>query len=271
MVVLTAYMVHVWPNIIDETLFNLGLLKRISMPILGSSVTMRDMFFISDVSLTFSLFSGLVLVRMIANHPNFLTNDPNTIRFPNWLMQLRFNGGVGIFILPAFLSLALSLVAPKITFTRENAILEPTNPLSVGNVLSQVFTPEMTVLDQLKVKIRNNTPENESHLQVEILDNEGKLLYQNSYDAINFLDNEYKTFCLPHILVNPDSRYEIRFSASGTSETENISLYRTAEDVNSATDFAILNGVPQAFDLDIKIYESKSSQLFFQQFIPCRE
>ncbi len=268
MLMFTIFTVNMYVNHVDQNLFNLGLLKHYSIPVAGYYVTMRDIFILTDKSLSFSFLSGLILIQAIFKHPKYSKNT--YVDVPIWLTQVRFIGGLSIFVVPAFLSLAFSLIGPRITFARQQIPLVPTRPLFAGDSLSQVFTSESETLDELQVRIGTYARVNHSRYQVEILNSLGENLFKQDYPASTLVDNAYQTICLPQIPLSPGSQYEIRFTSSDTSASDFVSLYQTVDNIEQVKDFAVYNGSPQPYDLDVRVYGSSSQWKYSKRLFPCR-
>jgi len=92
-----------WPRHLDQYLFNLGVLNRFTR---GSTwtISMPDILMLKDLSIAYSIISGILLVNVIYKHPKFCLEkiDENINSF--WgIARIRFFIGVAIFIIPAFI------------------------------------------------------------------------------------------------------------------------------------------------------------------------
>ena len=102
-----GFTVNMWPNHVDQNLFNLGILKNYTTSIIGTSFTMSDLFIIKNKSLWYSCFSALLLVNAVFKHPKFCMENINESIDKHWnLVRARFIVGISIFLVPAFMCLA---------------------------------------------------------------------------------------------------------------------------------------------------------------------
>lgn len=269
MVPIMAIMVNTGMTTTDQHIMNLGIFHRISGPVLGNSIIMRDLFVLQDTSLWYSLLSGFVITHALFKHPKFSLTDLNVIQVPRWLTQLRYLGGVSVFVLPAFFVLIYSLLSPSFSFTRKNLNSETTIPLQAGDSMSQKFVSSFEQMDKVELKIGTYGRHNISEFHIDILDDRDEILFSNSYRTKDFLDTQYNTFCVPNIPVTPGKTYEIRFSSSGTDPDNNVTIYRTSKEVDPVNDYAILNGEKQPYDLAIRVVGSNGFMKALAKKLPC--
>ncbi len=269
MLMLTIITVNTGITTTDQHIMNLGIFHRLSAPVLGNSITMRDILPFKDATLPFSILSGFILTHALFKHPKFSLTDLNVIQVPRWLTQLRYLGGVSVFVLPAFFVLIYSLLSPSFSFTRKNLNSETTIPLQAGESMSQKFVSSFEQMDKVELKIGTYGRHNISEFHIDILDDLGGILFSNSYRTKDFLDTQYNTFCVPNIPVTPGKTYEIRFSSSGTDPDNNVTIYRTIKEVDPVNDYAILNGEKQPYDLAIRVVGSNGFMKALAKKLPC--
>ena len=96
------FIVNQWAGHVDSYLLRSGIFRNIAHP-LYSKLLMKN-FFIDKNFISFTFFSGILLVNAIFKHPKFaMDNITDNISDSIPLMRLRFIVGIMIFVIPAFL------------------------------------------------------------------------------------------------------------------------------------------------------------------------
>ena len=96
------FTVNIWPMHVDSFMLNAGIFHNIAYP--NYSKFLMKNLFIDKNFISFTFFSGILLVNAIFKHPKFaMDNITDDISDSIPLMRLRFIVGIMIFVIPAFL------------------------------------------------------------------------------------------------------------------------------------------------------------------------
>ena len=217
------------------------------------------------------LFRSAILIQALFKHPKYTQDSFSEQTPPVWQTQLRYIGGVSIYVVPAFFVLVYSIMTPSFSFTRKNAESQPTFPLYAGEMLSQKFVSSFEQMNKFELEIGTEDRFVNSQFHVDIFDDQGQTLFSNTYKTSDFPNTQYKSFCLPNIPVTPGKMYEIQFTASGTSPEHHVNIYRTVDQIGTLNDYAVHNGTPQPYDLAIRIVGSNGFMNSINKLVPCVE
>ena len=131
-----------------HNLFALGILKDLAVPVMTTVLPVRQMFLFPDPSFVFSACSGLMLVQAIFKHPRFCAERPNRTALPTTaLIRTRFLGGVGIFVLPVFLSLFFGLARRPAFFSTMGDENSAIAPIARTDQAQQLFIARRTLMN----------------------------------------------------------------------------------------------------------------------------
>ncbi len=222
----------------------------------GSKVTMRALYKITDMNLIMSMFSGLMLIMAIFKHPkqclrDVSTNIGNAI---GWI-RTRFLLGVGIFVIPAFICLFVSLVPPYVTTNTGNPTVGA-GLITAGTVMEQHFIARKDNVAYITFRVGTYNRTNHSNLQVRLKDGRtDAVLAEKRFDVSQFGDNDWQRFDCGNVRVTAGREYYIEFSSEDADGGNSITLYRTKDKGEVYGCFAEINDVKQEFQICVKVFE----------------
>lgn len=259
MLVFSIYVVNYWKDRVDQFLLSNALFKNIYQEYnVGSKVTMRALYKMTDMDLIMSMFSGLMLIMAIFKHPKQCLRDVSTNISDciGWI-RTRFLLGVGIFVIPAFICLIVSLVPPYVT-TNTGHPTTGAGLITSGVVMEQHFIAKKDYMAYITFRVGTYKRTNHSSLEVKLKDGRtDEVLAEETFDVSHFGDNDWQRFDCGNIRVTPGREYYIEFSSSDADAGNSITLYRTAEKGNAYGCFAQINDVEQEFQICVKVFENE--------------
>ncbi len=257
MLVFSIYVVNYWKDRVDQFLLSNALFKNIYQEYnVGSKVTMRALYKITDMNLIMSMFSGLMLIMAIFKHPkqclrDVSTNIGNAI---GWI-RTRFLLGVGIFVIPAFICLFVSLVPPYVTTNTGNPTVGA-GLITAGTVMEQHFIARKDNVAYITFRVGTYNRTNHSNLQVRLKDGRtDAVLAEKRFDVSQFGDNDWQRFDCGNVRVTAGREYYIEFSSEDADGGNSITLYRTKDKGEVYGCFAEINDVKQEFQICVKVFE----------------
>lgn len=85
-------------------------------------------------------------------------------------------------------------------------------------------------------------------------DGTNKVLCTQDIDVASLKDNAFAKIKFVAVPVEKGQRYIITFKASGTTDTDYVTIYRTKSNMNPDAGYAIVDGAKQDYNLNIKVY-----------------
>lgn len=256
MLVFSVYTVNMWPDHVDQELFAWGIFGDYIYQYIGTKLTMRELYGITDMDLMGSLFTTLLIVVALFKHPKYCTEKVNhSIDSCMGWIRARFVGGMAIFLIPAAICFAVAARAPFVYLNTGHSH-DITNPL-IGTTMSQVFTAEDDFLSRIDFRVATYARENNIDLEIKLLEYEtGNVVYSAVMDAAEFADNDWVALETGEIAVKQGERYRIDFTCPDANDTQCITLYRTSDRSEAENAFALVNGEQQDYNLCVRIFGS---------------
>lgn len=257
MMVFCIYVVNYWKDRVDQSLFAYTLFRDIYQEYnVGSKLTMRAIYRITDMNLVMSVFSGLMLIMVLFKHPKQCLSDvsSNFSQCMGWI-RVRFLIGVGFFVIPAFACLIVSLVPPYVT-TNTGSTAAAAGPITSETVIEQHFTAKKARIAYVTFLVGTYHRTNDSSLVVRLKDGStDEVLVEETFDVSEFGDNDWQRFSCKNVAVTAGKEYYVEFSAPDAEEGNSVTLYRTGEKGEVVGCFAEVNDVEQEFQFCIKVFE----------------
>lgn len=258
MLVFTVYTVNIWPDHVDQELFSWGIFGDYIYKYIGTKLTMREIFVITDMDMVGSLFTTLMIVAALFKHPKYcVANVSSGIDSCMSWIRVRFMGGLAIFLVPAVMCFVVAARPPFVSLNTGQPY-EVMFPL-IATRMSQVFTAEKPVLDRIDFKTATYARENDVMIEVNLVEYEsGNLIYSAALPAAEFEDNDWVVLETGRIPVQPGLQYRIDFNCYAGDAENCISLYRT-EDRSKAEDaFAIVREEAQDYNLCVRVFGAEN-------------
>lgn len=251
-----GFTVNIWTGNVDQSLFSLGILKKFAGNIDATKYTMQKLFLIHDPGLWFSAFSSILLINAIFKHPKFCVEDFQESIDHFWgYVRARFVLGVSIFIVPAFACLILSNTMPIYVFNPDISEASVLGPITTERQVAQVFTASTDTLSEIDGYFATYSRTNDSKLKLTIQDmSNQKTLYSADVDVPDLQDNAYSEIKFSPINMTKGGQYKISFTASETNDNDYVTIYRTKENSDENTGYAIVDNSKQDYNLCIRIY-----------------
>lgn len=259
MLVFSIYVVNYWKDRVDQFLLSNALFKNIYQEYnVGSKVTMRALYKITDMNLIMSMFSGLMLIMAIFKHPKQCLRDVSTSVSDciGWI-RTRFLLGVGIFVIPAFICLFVSLVPPYVTTNTGNPTVGA-GLITSETVMEQHFIARKDRVAYITFRVGTYNRTNCSQLHVRLMDGKtDEVLAEEYFDVSRFGDNDWQRFQCGNARVTAGQEYYVEFSSPDADAGNSITLYRTGDRGTAYGCFAEINGVEQDFQICVKVFENE--------------
>lgn len=254
MLVFIVYTVNIWPDHVDQELFSWGIFGDYIHKYIGTKLTMREIFHITDMNMVGSLFTTLMIVAALFKHPKYCTENVNSSADSAMgYIRMRFIGGLAVFLVPAVMCFFVAMRPPYVSLNT-GASYEVELPL-IASRMSQVFVAEQPFLERIDFKTATYARVNDVEIEVNLVEyEEGNLIYTTTLLASEFTDNGWVKLDTGRIPVQPGKTYRIDFCCYGGSAENCISLYRT-EDRSSAEDaYAVVREFPQDYNLCVRVF-----------------
>lgn len=254
MLFFVIYTVNMWPDHVDQELFSWGIFGDYIYKYIGTKLTMREIFVLTDMDMVGTVFTALMVVAAVFKHPSYCLKNLATSADDciGWLRG-RFYGGLAIFLVPAFACFAVAAMPPYASLNTGNADI--VMPALIQTQMSQTFQPEQNVLEVIEFKTATYGRENKVSMEVNLVELEtGNLIYTTELDCLEFKDNSWVTVEIGRIPVKTDKKYRIDFTCYEGDGNNCISLYRTKDDTAKENTYAIVNGERQNYSLCVRVY-----------------
>lgn len=254
MLVFMIYTVNIWPDHVDQELFSWGIFGDYIHKYIGTKLTMREIFHITDMNLIGSLFTTLMIVAALFKHPKYCAGNVSSMADSGmgWI-RARFLGGLAIFLLPAALCFLVAARPPFVMLNTGQAYGVEA-PL-IASRMSQVFTAEQPVLERIDFKVATYARRNEIPIEVNVVEyGTDNLIYTATLWAADFKDNEWVELDTGRIPLQPGMRYRIDFNCYEGDGENCISLYRTEDRSKADRAFAVVREHPKNYNLCVRIF-----------------
>lgn len=122
--------------------------------------------------------------------------------------------------------------------------------------ISQHFVPEYNHLDSIELFLANIYPETNGKIEILLLDENDKKVFQKKYKASSIPAGEYKKYKIGKKL-SPGERYELRISYDGTTEEKPQIMVSERWKNLSETEEMVVNGEISEYNLAITYHYSR--------------
>ncbi len=248
--------VNIWPNHVDQQLFERSAFKYAVEGRLGSCLTMREFYHISDMRLMWTAFVGLLLANTIMQHPKYSEDDITvSVKKSFGWIRATFIIGFSAFLIPMVICLISAINTPVLSYSPSSSIQTYTPPMVDSDVIGQTFVPKEDNIYEVEVLIGTHRRVNHFSLQMDIIDMETKdVLFTKKIDASTLIDNAYEKISFDAVQVEEGKPYCISFSSEGADPNNAISIYRTGDNTSDESSYAIVNGERQSYNLALQVY-----------------
>lgn len=251
----TLVTVTFWPNHVDQQMIGSGIFRDVVVQKSGFPVLMRELLHAPDLAISFSLFSGGLLVAAIFKHPKYLLDHVSEkVTESVGLIRLRFIGGVALFVVPALICFGIMLMQPDILL--KNADMNtPLTPMTEESDIRQYFFAPESTLSEIKVVVGTYIRENHGELVVELHEAASDmLLTETTADISQFADNTYCSIEFPETDLSSTAQYYLKFRLERESGEDLLTIYRTADETASETNYAVVDGEMMNYSLCVDLY-----------------
>lgn len=250
--------VTMWNNHVDQRLFEHGVLGELFIRKGGlNSMTMHQLFLSLPLMLSFSAFTGILLILTVYKHPRYLLNHfSEDLSHAAALIRVRLIGGVAVFMVPAFLLLGVLLARPDI-LDRSGSMAAPLDQLNPGQVYQQHLTygADDTV-SAVSVAVGTYGLRGQSgRLTVELYDAAtDTLLAEGSVSLRAVQDNRDALIRFAPTKLTAGAEYDLLFQTVDDDGETSLTIYRTAEASATESRYAVIDGDPQDYNLCYALY-----------------
>jgi hypothetical protein len=255
------FTINVWIINLDIGLFRLGILKKvISGKDIEGGIMMRDIFILKDLSISYTFFSGLLLINVFFKHPKYcLENLSQSISDSLGLIRTRFIAGLSIFIIPVFVCFFSVLNSPPPLNSTPFTDIKAIQPIIQETTVSQVINVSGSTVKKVNVFIGTYERVNTSTIDFGMVDiKTGETLFIKTLETRKMKNNYWHVIDVPDIQVNQDNLYEFRFTSSDAAVNNGVVIYSTETEANvSETCYGMINGEKQNFNFCIRILGEK--------------
>jgi hypothetical protein len=147
------------------------------------------------------------------------------------------------------------VIPTKLVFSVEENQLLPIDAIKEGRKVSQIFIPEGDSIAEIDVFFATYIRTNHSSLKMILSEHDSNTQLHTAYiDVPSLKDTSYHTIYLPHIEVEKGKQYVLTFEASGTNDSDAITIIRSGPNKNPDRGYALIDGKKQDYNLCINIY-----------------
>lgn len=240
---------------INQNMIGLGIFRDIVAKKSGFPVQMRELLHAPDKIISFSVFSGGLLVSTLFKHPRYLLDHVSEKAMESvGLIRLRFLGGLATFIVPALVCFGILLAQPMVILSNTEMAAH-LGLISEESDIRQYFSAPESTLFTMEIAVGTYKRENHGKLIVEVHDAEtDRLLAETTADISQFVDNTYCSIDIPETDLDPSGQYYLRFRLERESNKDLLTIYRTADKTGSNTNYAVINGEAANYNLCVNLY-----------------
>lgn len=259
MLFVIMFTICVWPHLLDQNLFNNGLLRDMTYGRIDVGMTMRQVLPFGDLKLIYSVIAGIFLVNALFKHPKYLTfdeqDDGNTqVGF----VRTRFLAGVAIFLVPAFICFGAMFTGPKPFHMIPLISHYEIGELTSENTVSQFFTARGEDVVQLEFGTRTFGRENEGTLCVQLIDcKNGDVLYETDIDMATCQDWQYYVVYPPKVPLIEGEAYEWRFTSPDAIAGSAAGIVVTDYGNMDKSMHCVVDGVDKEYNVCMQIWEER--------------
>lgn len=257
MLMFIIYTINIWPDHVDQELFAWGIFGDFIYKYIGTKLTMREIFRVTDMNMVGSLFTTLMIVVALFKHPKYCTGNVSSgVDSSIGWIRARFLGGVSIFLVPAIICFVVAAMPPYVSLNT-GASYQVEVPL-IASRMSQVFVADQAVVERIDFRTATYARKNEVQIEVNLVEYESNnLIYTTTLSAAEFEDNGWVRLETGKIPVQPGMAYRIDFNCYEGDGDNCISLYRTEDKGRTEGAFAIVREVPQDYNLCVRVFGAK--------------
>ena len=245
-----------WHGSVTEGLWNYGAFSSLIEGRTELALKLRDVYGI-DISLAWTCFVGILLANTIIKHPKYCMEDLSaSIKESfNWI-RARFIVGLSVFLIPMLICLFSAINSPKLIYEPSPEAITVTAPIQDGQIIEQIFVSNANVISSVDVMLGTYERTNNFTLKAAVVDAETEeVLATKDINTAELIDNSYEHITFEPIPVKEGKQYRIRFYSEGADETNAVAIYRTNDTPVTESCYAQIDGVPQSFDLLLKVYD----------------
>ena len=159
-------------------------------------------------------------------------------------------------MLPAIACFISAILPPYRTYN-VTELYANVGEITENNVIQQTFTPECGTIKQVDIITATYSRTNSSVLNFKVIDPEtNNILYEQGLDTEDMSDNGKYEFAT-NINLQAGKQYVLEFSSNEDNADNCITLYRTEDCSQEPEEHAIINGVPQNYNLVMSIFEAE--------------
>lgn len=266
MIVYVMFIVQMIPNNVDQAMISKGVLGGLVDGDIGTKVMMSDLVGLIDRELCLSVLSMMMLVYALFKHPKYCLADMSQETSCMGWMRTRFLGGVGFFVIPAFMCLAAALGAPYAGYQvkADAQTVEYVNLSALGDSVSQRFCSSGDRLDRLQFSVGVNGRINSGYLKLTLIDCSEKkgenrgILYETDWPTAGWVDGEIINVDFGGIPTEKGQYYEVLFEITQANGDYMLSLPCTSGQTQQTGDkeeYASVDGEKQAYQLEMTVYQ----------------
>ena len=192
---------------------------------------------------------------MVFKHPKYLMNSVSEkISSSVGLIRLRAFGGIAIFVVPAMICFGILLSQPDV-IKSDAGMGEPLSALSEQSDVRYYLTAGESTLTEVRTAFGTYMQENQGELTMGLYSAaDDTLLSETTADLSSFADNQYGLIDLPDVPLHEGEEYYLKFTVDYESDDDRITIYRTADDTATATDYAMIDGTVMDYSLCVQLY-----------------
>ncbi len=247
-----AYISLAFQNNVDLALLQ----SKILHVAMSRAVNLSDLFNVFktfSANIYLSLFWGYLILQFIVKYKTPLNVTINcSYCFSD--VRLRFYIGLFIFLLPVILALYINYKNVDRYIVSVDNIENSINfgELTSGRIFEQTFIAKNSILNQVDLFLMTYDRVNHKPFKLEILNNEGKLIFSMSRFAFQIITNSWNSFRLGEVKLKKNHLYRLRLS-SNESRTDDAITWGAYKKNTYKEGFAIVDGRPQNCDFAFRL------------------
>ena len=252
MAAFTLVTVRVFYNNVDQTLFYNGVFAPLIQR--KNAFHMYDLMPIDGI-ISFSAFCGILLVITVFKHPKYLLDGVSEkIGGSVGLIRLRAFSGLAIFVVPAMICFGIMLSQPDVIKT-DAGMTAPLNTLMEQSDVRYYLTAEESTLTEVKASFGTYGRVNQGELTVGLYNAaDDTLLSETTADISSFADGQYDLIDLSDIALHGGEEYYLKFTVDYESPEDLLTIYHTADNTATDTDYAVIDGERMNYSLCVQLY-----------------
>lgn len=250
-----VFTINIWPNYFDQNLMDIGLLGSLTRGRIQFGITMRQMSPINNLTIAYSVNSGILLVHALFKHPKFLLNGPGGDKTQRAFVRGRFLAGVGLYLIPAMISFVAMFYLPIPLFHVAPISYDKTDELTAGRMIAQRFTAAQENTSKLTVYTTTFERPSAGTVIVQLIKPDtGEVLYETQVNAAAFVELGQLTLRFPPISLKLGQEYEWRFTAPDALPGSAVGFLKTDYLRDQINGYALVDGISQAYNMCMTCY-----------------